>query len=271
MGLGISIGDILDPAGVFTGKEGVEAAEKAASITDFELNRQFDVTQENLRPALDAAQRTLPGIQQQLDPSMFGGNMDALSAELSRFLQPTQRKSGQVGMDQLQMAGLSPGAGVRGELESIDPSVFADLLFGAESDLFNNRMSLAGLGQGAGGTLSELGQRTGAGIAQSNTDAANQAMQAQAAGKQNAVAGLGMLAAFASDESLKEDIQELGEYKGLRIIKWKWREWVPESWRGMEFGFSAQDILSKHPEFVKEFDGFLTIDRDGLMNKLEVV
>jgi len=118
--------------------------------------------------------------------------------------------------------------------------------------------------------LSQLGQRTGQGIAQANINAALQAQQAQAGGQQNALQAAGIAASFLSDERLKEDIVELGEFKGIRIIKWKWKDFVPDSWKDIEIGFSAQDILTKLPQFVREVNGFLAIDRNGLMQHLGV-
>jgi len=275
------IGGILDPAGIFTGAGGVEAAGRARDITEEELLRQFDITQENLRPALEAAQAQLPGISRQLDPSQFGGVLQDIitgggtGVGLEAFLDPTRQRRSDVGLQQLQLAGLSPGAGLaqggtlQESLGRIDPSMFANLLLGAEQDVFGAGIGLAGLGQGAGGVLSQLGQRTGQQIGQADINAALQAQQAQAGGQQNALGAIGLLASF-SDERLKEDIVELGEFKGIRIIKWKWKDFVPDSWKDIEIGFSAQDILVKMPQFVREVNGFLAIDRNGLMQHLGV-
>ena len=69
MGLGGSLKDFvkhtLDPGGLVdavSGKEGREAADKAAELQNAELLRQFEQTQANLRPSLEAATRTLPGL-----------------------------------------------------------------------------------------------------------------------------------------------------------------------------------------------------------------
>jgi len=223
--------DILDPGGIFTGREGIEAAEQSADIRNQELLRQFEITQENLQPALRAAQRQLPGIEQQLDPSQFGGVLGSIRGGLDEFLDPTRARRGQVGADQLRLAGLDPSMGAISDLSRIDPSTFTNLLLGAESDIFGNRLALSGLGQGAGGVLSQLGQRTGAGIAESNIQAAQQAAAAQAQGQQNLGTAGGLAVGLLSDERTKDDIKVIGWWKGLRIISWKWKDWVPESWR----------------------------------------
>jgi hypothetical protein len=281
MGLGSFLGGAKDDAGGaesfgsllggLSGETGAAAATEAADINNAELQRQFDLSQENLRPSLEAAQRQIPGIAGQLNPQGFEDNLGLLSNELTSLLGPTQQGRGDVGMQQLQQAGLNPSSMVRQDLSQIDPSRMADLLLGSEADLFSNRLQLSGLGEGAGTTLSELGQRTGGGMAQANLNAATQGQQAKAAGTQNAIGIGSLVASFMSDERLKKNIIEHGTYKGLRIISWDWKELVPEQWRNITTGFSAQDVLSKYPEFVLEKHGFLSIDRDNLINHLETI
>lgn len=271
MSLGGFIKEIADPADVFSGlsgKTGREAAEAARDITNEELLRQFELTQENLRPSLEAAQRTLPGLESQLSPGGFQETLGALSPELADFLSPISVRKAITASGQLARGGISRPGAVSAASE-IDPTLFNELLLGAEADLFGNRLSLAGLGEGAGGVLSELGQRTGAGIAQSNIAGQLAGQQATATGQQNALSLIGLGASFLSDERAKENVEEIGSYKGIRIIRWDWRAWVPQSWRGVTFGFSAQDILNKLPQFVTEINGFLSIDKEGLINHLE--
>lgn len=274
MGLGSFLGDaggsvgFGDILGGLTGQTGREAASAAADITNEELRRQFELSQQNLQPALSAAQRTLPGLESQLSPGGFVDNINALSPELAALLAPTEAGRGQAGVDILRSAGLQPSGALRRDVSEIDPGTLADLLLGAEADLFGNRLALTGLGEGAGTALSELGQRTGAGIAQSNIEAQIAGQQATAAGQQNVIGLAGLASQFFSDERLKENIEELGEFKGLRIIRWKWRDFVPDSWRDINVGFSAQDVLNKYPQFVRMKHDFLSIDRPGLINHL---
>ena len=75
----------------------------------------------------------------------------------------------------------------------------------------------------------------------------------------------------ASDERLKDNIKEYGKYKGLRIISWDWKDLVPDSWRDITVGFSAQDVLRTYPQFVEEKHGFLAIQRADLINHLETI
>lgn len=275
MGLGSSLGGVLDPGGLFTGglsgETAGDAAAAAAEITNEELMRQFELSQTNLRPSLEAAQRQLPGIQEQLTPGGFERTLSGLAPELQQFLSPTIAGRSQAGSDQLRAAGLSPGADISSALGEIDPNTMANLLMGAEADLFGNRLALSGLGEGAGTVLSELGQRTGAGIAQSNQQAQQAQQAATQQGQSNALGLVGLGASFFSDERLKDNIKELGNYKGLRIISWTWKDLVPESWRNIDIGFSAQDVLDTYPQFVREKNGFLAIDRAGLINHLEAI
>lgn len=271
MGLGSFLKKILDPGdllGGLSGSTGRDAAEQAAEITSTELRRQFALTQENLRPALEAAQRTLPGLSSQLSSRGISRSLTSLRPKLEDFLAPVREGRGVAGANILESAGITLGAGGIEDISQIDPATMADLLLGAEADLFGRRLSLAGLGEGAGTTLSELGQRTGSGIAQSNIEAQLAGQQAQAAGTSNVIGLLGLGAAALSDERLKEDIEELGKFKGLRIIRWKWRDFVPDSWKDINVGFSAQDVFSQYPEFARIKHGFLAIDRQGLMNHL---
>jgi len=271
MGLGSFLKKVLDPGdllGGLSGLTGRDAAEQAAEITSTELRRQFALSQENLGPALEAAQRTLPGLSAQLTPRGFSRNVSALTPRLEDFLAPTREARGTAGANILESAGITLGEEGRQDLSQIDPATMADLLLGAEADLFGRRLNLTGLGEGAGTTLSELGQRTGSGIAQANIQAELAGQQATTAGQQNVLGIAGLAAGFLSDERLKEDIEELGTFKGLRIIRWKWRDFVPDSWKDITTGFSAQDVLSKYPEFVKIKHDFLSIDRQGLMNHL---
>jgi hypothetical protein len=271
----MGLGDFLDPAGLFTGglsgERAADAAAEGADITNAELMRQFELSQQNLQPSLGAAQRTLPGLESQLSAGGFTDNIGQLRPELDQFLMPTMNARANVGSQQLQSAGIMPTSGVREELTRIDPSQMADLLLGAESDLFGNRLALSGLGEGAGTTLSQLGQRTGAGIAESNIQSQLAGQNAKAQGTSNAIGLIGLAGSLFSDERLKDNIEQIGTFKGLRIIRWDWKAFVPESWKGVNIGFSAQDILDRYPQFVQNSRGFLAIDRDGLINHLEAI
>lgn len=272
MGLGSFIKGIVDPGdllGGLSGSTGRKAAEEAAALNNAELQRQFDLSQENLRPALEAAQRQLPAIGEGLSTQGFGGNLQALEGQLMDFLAPTERARGAAGASQLSQAGLNPSGAAINQFSQIDPSTLGNLLLGAEADLFGNQLALSGLGEGAGTVLSELGQRTGAGIAQANINAQLAGQQATAQGQQNALSLAGLGASFFSDERLKDNIKDVGEYKGVRIISWTWKDFVPESWRDVTIGFSAQDILSKHPQYVTERNGYYSINKDSLIDFLE--
>ena len=106
-------------------------------------------------------------------------------------------------MDQLSMAGINPGQQVQSDLSQMDPTTMANLLLGSEADLFGNRMALSGLGHGAGTTLAELGQRTGAGISGLESNADMIGRQAAQQGTSNAIGAAALAsAAYFSDEIL---------------------------------------------------------------------
>lgn len=270
MGLGGFLGKILDPGGLvggLSGKTGAAAAEEASRIEREEILRQFEQGQANLKPFLEAAQRQIPGIERQLTPGGFESFLGDIRPELQGFLAPIEARKAATAQTQLGRAGLNvPGAVT--EAAQIDPVLFNDLLLGAEADLFTNRFTLSGLGEGAGGVLSELGQRTGSAVAQSEQLANQLAQQSKAAGQQNILGLAGLAAGFFSDENLKDDIETIGSFKGLDIIKWTWKSFVPESWKDITIGFSAQNVLQLYPQFVHEKNGFLAIDRPGLMEHL---
>jgi len=256
---------------IFTGDDVKKETRRNAEAEEAELLRQFEITEENLRPSLEAAQRQLPGIQQQLTTGGFEDILGQLDPELAQFLMPTMQARGQAGADQLRLAGLSPTGEQVSDLSQIDPTTRANLLLGAEADLFGNRLALSGLGQGAGTTLAELGQRTGAGISGLQSQADILGRQATQQGQQNLISTAGLAIKAFSDERLKDNIQELGKYKGLRIISWDWKSMVPDSWKDITIGFSAQDVLNIHPQFVIEKNGFFAIQRNELLEHLEAI
>lgn len=255
---------------IFTGDDVKKEAKRNAEAEEAELLRQFEITEQNLQPSLEAAQRQLPGIQQQLTTGGFEDILNQLDPELAQFLQPTIQARGQAGADQLRLAGLDPTGAQVSDLSQIDPTTRANLLLGAEADLFGNRLALSGLGQGAGTTLAELGQRTGAGISGLQAQERILSNQATQQGRGNAISAAALAASF-SDERLKDNIRELGKYKGLRIISWDWKAMVPDSWKDITIGFSAQDVLDIYPQFVVEKNGFFAIQRTELLEHLEAI
>jgi len=212
---------------IFTGDDVKKEAKRSAQKSEKELLRQFEITQENLQPSLDVALKQLPRIEKQLTPGGFEEILGTLDAGLAEFLDPTMQARGQAGADQLRLAGLDPSQQLQTDLSQIDPTTRANLLLGAEADLFGNRLALSGLGQGAGTTLAELGQRTGAGISGLQSQADLLGQQATQQGRGNAISAAGLAISAFSDERLKDNIKELGKYKGLRIISWDWKDMVP--------------------------------------------
>ncbi|WP_299084933.1 tail fiber domain-containing protein [uncultured Paraglaciecola sp.] len=262
MGLGSAYKDHKgfygDLVGGFTGKTGSDAAEDAAEISERELLRQFNITQGNLRPALDAAHAQLPGVTSQATTY----NPFQMKPAVDGFLNNIEDFRGDAAADYMQSVGLDRPR-VPGAVAGIDPAQELDLLLSAESDLFENRLELSGLGEGAGSVLSDLGQRTGANIASNDMQAALAAQQAQAQGQSNALGLVGTVASFFSDERMKTNIQEVGELDdGTKIYSWDWKPEFAEQMAGHStIGPLAQDVADKHPEHV-------TMDASGYMKVL---
>jgi len=250
-----------------SGRTGAKAAKEAGDISTDELIRQFGVTQGLLDPSLQAAQRQLPGIGQQLTPGGFSDTLGELQPQLAQFLQPIRDSRESAAAEQLAAFGLDPG--MASNFADISPTLEAQLLQGAEEDLFNRRTALSGIGEGSGRVLSNLGQRTGVMAGDIGAQSALAAQQAQAQGQQNAMGIIGTVASMFSDERMKENMKPQGKWKGLTIYSWDWQEWVPEAWRKMNIGLSAQEVAEKHPEYVDNVNGFHAIRYNELIDDLE--
>ena len=250
-----------------TGRTGAKAAEEAGKISSAELMRQFAISQGLLDPSLQAAQRQLPGIGQQLTPSGFGDTLGQLQPQLNQFLEPIREGRQSAAAEQLAAFGLDPG--MASNFRDISPTLESQLLQGAEEDLFGRRVSLSGLGEGSGRVLSNLGQRTGMMAGDIGAQSALAAQQAQAQGQQNATSIIGTIGSMFSDERLKENMQPIGEWMGLTVYSWDWQDWVPKSWRKMNTGLSAQEVAAKHPDYVETVNGFKAIRYNDLIDDLE--
>lgn len=254
--------------GGLTGRTGAKAAKEAGKISREELIRQFGITQGLLDPSLQAAQRQLPGIGQQISAGGFSDTLGELQPQLAQFLEPIRDSRESAAAEQLAAFGLDPG--MASNFRDISPTLEAQLLQGAEEDLFGRRVSLSGLGEGSGRVLSQLGQRTGAVAGDIGAQSALAAQQAQAQGQQNATSILGTIGNIAfSDERLKENMKPIGKWKGLTVYSWDWQDWVPKSWRKMNTGLSAQEVAAKHPDYVETVNGFKAIRYNDLIDNLE--
>jgi len=104
----------------------------------------------------------------------------------------------------------------------------------------------------------------GAAQAQGNFD---QQGYATALGPVNALLGNQAIKFGPSDIRLKENIQRIGVYKGLDIVRWTWNGLMNLTGDGI--GFIAQQVQTLYPEYVHTFDnGYLGIDYARLMREV---
>lgn len=121
------------------------------------------------------------------------------------------------------------------------------------------------VGKTAGSTAGQLGSFDNAyNSAQWNAKAQAQAGKGAMGGSLiGAGATLGSAAILASDERLKDNIEQVGEYKGLAIYKWNWNDKAKEL--GLDkyppLGFIAQEVLKSIPKSViMDDDGYYRIN-----------
>ncbi|MEW8073989.1 MAG: tail fiber domain-containing protein [Candidatus Thiodiazotropha sp.] len=279
-------------------KRAAEAQVKSTQLGVDELRRQFDATQGNLTPFINAGQGvvgdvvnagTVGGLDERLAAIMGSDMFSALREERERAVQNQLARSG------MRRSGRALQAAA---------DIPTDLALAIEQALFGRQANLMGSGQNAAAGLGSLGANASGGIAnlysrmgQARGNAILQGQQANAqkganllagglaganiaAGLSGATAGtiaggagLGTLAASLfsfSDERMKENMQPLGDIKGLTLYQWEWKDYVkPLAGTEMTIGFSAQEVEQKYPEYVHDINGFKAINYSGLMEELK--
>ena len=73
-----------------------------------------------------------------------------------------------------------------------------------------------------------------------------------------------------SDDTLKENIEEIGTVCDLKLYQW---DWIPQTKDTiikdfMTIGFMPDEVKEKYPHHAYDMDGFLIIDYPGLMTEL---
>lgn len=252
------------------GKDAARAQEKFNAQAIEELRRQFNITQENFQPFIDAGTGALPQV-------IEGTTAEGLDARLARIfdtdtfgaLRDERERSVQ---GQLAAGGLTrSGQGIE-TLADVPQDIglaLEGLLTGRSTNLAGSGQSaVAGLGglgaqnaQSIAGILQDTGRARSSGIV---TDAG-----AQAAGTQGLLnAGLSA-AAFFSDPRLKKNIEQVGRVCDLRIYEWEWDTASDLVKKCVPYGFMADEVELKYPQHVFEFAGLKVIDYEYLMLELE--
>jgi len=255
---------------------GTDAARAAAEARDreiVELRRQFNVTQQNIQPFVQAGAGQLGALTQ---GASIGG-LDERLREIfsSESFQSLIGERTEAVEGQLSAGGLSRSGTAIQEAANIPTSLGFDI----ENLLTGRSQTLAGSGQNAAVGLGALGAQTsgriGASLAGRGQDTASGILadqQAEAQGTQNALnlaATVGSI--FFSDPALKENIEKISSIGDLSLYQW---DWIPETKDTIigkcgTIGFMADEVKEKYPHHVSDYCGFMTIDYPALLDEME--
>lgn len=262
-------------AGLFGGGGGKKAAQIQADAFlkgIAELRRQFDLTQENVSPFLQAGQEALPGVVQGSTIGGFGQRLNEIFN--SGALQPLIDERMRAAQGQLAAGGLTRSGTALREIANIPTSLGLDI-----ENLLNSRQTnLAGSGQNAAIGLGALGQQNAQSIANlqgqigqgfASGFLADQQAQQQSIG--NLIGGATAAAFLFSDRRLKKNIKKIGEAKGMNLYKWDWIDQAKGTLIEAceNYGFMADEVRERFPKYVFEFCGWELINYPALLNELE--
>ena len=238
-----------------------------------ELRRQFDVTQGNLGPFIEAGTGALPGV---IQGSTAGGLDERLAEIFDTDIFGSLVEERQRGVQgQLAAGGLTRSGTAIQEAANVPTSLGLML----EQLLTGRATNLAGSGQNAATGLGAIGAQTSGGIAnrfaRQGQDAASGILtdqQAEAQQTQQLLTTAATAAAiFFSDPALKENVEPISTIGDLTLFQW---DWIPETKGTMiegcaDMGFMADEVKEKYPEHVTEFCGLMVIDYPSLLSEME--
>jgi len=237
-----------------------EAAEKSAIG---EQRRQFDIQQENLRPFREL---TLPALGKVAALSGAQGQ-EAQQAGIDQFIQSPGQKFLQDRAQKNLLRNSSAIGGLGGG--NVRSALVQQGVGFAQQDFenqFNRLASVAGISRSATTELGQAGQQFGRDVGASETALANirtSGIQARNQNRANtANTGLGIAAAFFSDERLKENIRLIGEHSsGLNLYSWDWNEEATDLVGDQNrFGVIAQEALEMFPNAVTMDGEFMKVN-----------
>jgi hypothetical protein len=228
-----------------------------------EMQRQFDQTQQNIKPLVKALKPTL-----QTEMALLGlKGQDKQQAAFDAFMmspgQTFLRDQGEQAILRNASATGALGSGnVLKELQTFGQGTASQAL----SEQLNRLASLRGGSQTAVTNLGSIGASTSASIADSLM-AQGQAQASGVLGEQQANAGLaesviGLGSAFFSDRKLKKNVKKLGELaSGLAWYAWEWNE------KGRQLtglisgeGVMADEALAKFPDAIDSTGEYMKVD-----------
>ena len=265
------------------GKRAAEAQVQANDASIAEMRRQFDTTQKNIAPFLQAGQGAVPSVEA---GSTVGGLDEMLAQIFNSDIFGSLVDERQRGVQgQLAAGGLTRSGTAMQEASRVPTDLglmLEQMLNGRQTNLMNTGLNAAtGLGQmgqnnsaNIGNMMSQSGQATSSGII---TD-----QQAKAQGQQNmlntaATIGSMFLTGGASglfgfsDPRLKENVEQVSSIHDLGVFQWDWAEFTKGTLVDgcATIGFMADEVQEKYPQHVGEFGGFMIIDYPALLDELE--
>lgn len=266
------------------GKGGSDAADEAADAQVYsnqlainEMRRQFDETQQNLRPFMEigAADNYLPEF---LWKARSGTSPEGLDDRLGRIFgsnafRKLYGERERAVENQLSQTGLMRS----GQALRSAANIPTELGMAIENLIYGRNMDLLGSAQNAAAGLGALGRDASSGIASLYRDQGQavgqgilQGQQADAKAGQNIInTGLAAASLFFSDERMKENMEPIGSVAGLTLYEWDWKSEVSPIIGQMSIGFSAQEVERKHPDCVVEIAGRKAIAYPRLIEKLQ--
>lgn len=256
-----------------SGAAGANAANAASAREIAELRRQFDITQENLNPFIEAGTGQ---IGEQVNASTIAGLDERLAQIFSTDTFGSlvdERERGVRG--QLAAGGLTrSGTGVQAIA-----AVPQDLGLQIENMLSGRTTQLTGSAQNAASGLGALGQQNSqaigaslAGQGQSTASGILADQQANAAATQGLLStGAAAAAIFFSDPRLKENIEQVSQIGDLSVYQWDWIRETEDTIVSacQTIGFMADEVEEKYPHHVGEFGGFKVLDYPSLLDELD--
>lgn len=275
--------------GTKSGGDAAEAIQQANALAIKELRRQFDKSEKNIQPFIDAGSgalgdvisgSTLEGFGDTLRRIFSGGDLDPLVDERTEAA-----RAGQAAV------GLSRSGPALEEIAAIPQDLalaLEDTLFGRQAGLTNTGLSGANsLGQfganasqGVANLFSQTGRAQASGI---NQDAQTRSgnigqiskIGGSILGSKGFASAFPKIASFFSDPNLKENVEEIGEIcllsGSLKLYQWDWK---PEC-KGTivecypQVGMMADEVKELYPEFVIPYGGYDTVAYQPLLTHLE--
>jgi len=250
------------------GDAAVDAAEiqsDAAMAGVDETRRQFDITQGNLSPFLQAGTSAINSQQDLL-------GLNGVDAQTAAYGSLTSSPGQQFLQDRAQKNLLrnSSATGGLGGGNVLSALVEQGVGF-AQQDIdnqFGRLGQLAGQGQSAANTIGQFGAQASSDINQSTQAAAESRasgilgnQQANAAAQQQGFGLVGNVVSLFSDPRLKSNKKKIGEKNGYTLWSWIWNEEANKiGLFGKETGVMANEVKLKNPDAIGSESGYMTVN-----------